>query len=805
MSRVERLPVPERLNLALLLLASAVSAGALWGASHAPHPGLLVACAVVFSFSANTLFSLLHEAVHGVFSRDRRRNEAAGLWAAAWFPTSLSVQRAFHLTHHRNNRGPNEQFDYLRPTDSVVLKYAQWYAILTGLYWAVTVVGVLVHALVPWLTRLAVLRDRRSNLANQTSARPYLDALDEVDGARARLEVVLALIVQAGLVVALDLSLPGWLACYAAFALQWSGLQYADHAFSPLDPREGAWNLRAPRPWRWAFLNYHDHLAHHREPRASWIHLPALVGEDEVRPHYFAMWLRMWAGPRPLPADDLTGAPAPRPTFGAPRGLDAWAGALSLLAVTLAFVALYGGASALSAHVPWRVPLALPGEPFVPFVPAWAPAYLSLDLLLLLVPFVVRDARAVVAFGLTMIAETVVAAACFLLLPGEDVFAARHVTGWAAPLFQAADLMNLERNFAPSLHVAYSATAALWCARATTSRGWRAGFVAWAAAIAASTLLLHEHYVVDVLLGLLLAAGAARVVGPRAARDEVWTGLLVEWALLLNMLRFGLRHRRYLVIALALYLQTGLSRRRRVVRTGFVVLQLVDDLLDGDRACSGDPRVRVDAIADRLRRPAAAPPASFDDLLADALREDLAAVVDRRGPGAPLDRALELIEVMKRDHERMRARRVLGREEVRAQLERTFGLSLDLMLVAAGSDVRARDVPALVRALGWCSVVRDLEEDLARGLINVPADEWPAIERAVDPAARREALRAWVGRHAGEARALVDAAEAQVAALEQGTGRRVLLRFARSIRRYLPPGLTPAADRCNVAAGSQSG
>ena len=97
-------PIPARKNLFILVLAIAASGTLLWGASHATNWALIIACAIAFSFTANTLFSLLHEAVHGVFNASKSINEWAGRLAAAWFPTGLSIQRAFHLTHHKNNR-----------------------------------------------------------------------------------------------------------------------------------------------------------------------------------------------------------------------------------------------------------------------------------------------------------------------------------------------------------------------------------------------------------------------------------------------------------------------------------------------------------------------------------------------------------------------------------------------------------------------------------------------------------------------------------------------------------------------------
>lgn len=294
------LSIPERLNFALLAIASLASATLLYLASHSESALAVIACAIAFSFTGNTLFSLLHEAVHGVFSPQHQVNEWAGRLAAAWFPTGLSIQRAFHLTHHRNNRSRLEQFDVLHDGDVMWLKYAQWYAILTGVYWAVAVAGVLAYLLLPRALHARPLRDKSSKVAEQTSSLAYLAVLDELDPLRARLEILSSIGLQAGMFWALDLSVVGWLACYSAFAFNWSSLQYTDHAFSPLNARNGAWNLRVGPIGRALFLNYHSHLAHHRNSQVPWIHLNSLIVPGEPRPHFFRVWLEAWRGPRRL-------------------------------------------------------------------------------------------------------------------------------------------------------------------------------------------------------------------------------------------------------------------------------------------------------------------------------------------------------------------------------------------------------------------------------------------------------------------------------------------------------------------------
>jgi hypothetical protein len=121
---------------------------------------------------------------------------------------------------------------------------------------------------------------------------------------RIRLEILFSILMQATIVRALDLSLAGWLACYAAFALNWSSLQYADHAWSVRDVHDGAWNLRVNGIVRYLFLNYHPHRAHHQHPSVPWLHLPKYVDVSEERPSFLRTYLRMWRGPRPWPGEE---------------------------------------------------------------------------------------------------------------------------------------------------------------------------------------------------------------------------------------------------------------------------------------------------------------------------------------------------------------------------------------------------------------------------------------------------------------------------------------------------------------------
>ena len=303
-TRAPALPIPDRLNISLALFSWLGAMGLLWFVSHTTHLWQMFAGAIAFSYINNTLFSLLHESVHGVFHSSPWVNDLWGRWLAAFFPTSFTLQRFFHLGHHRRNRSPAEQFDYIAPGQNIFLKNIQWYGILTGLYWLLPPLSSLVYVVVPdiYSSRFFQGDDANAAWSRQSGADAMLADVENVRRGAVSAEVLFWVLWQAALFHVLNLNWMGWGLCYAAFAVNWSSLQYADHAWSPLDPVRGAWNLRVNPVVRWLFLNYHHHRAHHENPKIPWVHLPRFVDPHEPRPSFLGIYLSMWRGPRPLPA-----------------------------------------------------------------------------------------------------------------------------------------------------------------------------------------------------------------------------------------------------------------------------------------------------------------------------------------------------------------------------------------------------------------------------------------------------------------------------------------------------------------------
>lgn len=454
-------------------------------------------------------------------------------------------------------------------------------------------------------------------------------------------------------------------------------------------------------------------------------------------------------------AAHVAGSPAPPPGRILLRRLENWLRIRLILAFSLLFLVIYGGCSWLALHMPYRISLATRWDDFA-FQPAWAWVYLSMNPVLLLVAWRLPLAR-LLPWAWVLSIQTLWAAPFFLLMPVEPL--ARPDSDLVA--FQLADRLNLSLNYFPSLHVCYAFTTA-WFLRG--GQGWLRGWLglAWALAIACSTLAIREHYLVDILGGLLLAG-----VGVRFWQPGDLLALRAELYALWNLEHFVARHRRYGLIGLVLYASSLRAwRARRPLRLGFAYLQHVDDLLDGHRVCGYEPLELV-----CLRGPNGQVDVHVLSTLWQVWRRDLEAFPES------LAWVESLRECMIRDRRRVQERALWSEEQLQEHFRETFRHSLNLLLCLAGHNLRAEAIPEMVDLLSWCSVFRDLDDDLAHGLINVPSSV------VLAQGERKWDLRPWSAEQAARAQLLIEAVELRLKDLEGRPEVRLLRPFLRSARR----------------------
>jgi len=172
------------------------------------------------------------------------------------------------------------------------------------------------------------------------------------------------------------------------------------------------------------------------------------------------------------------------------------------------WLVVYGGANWIAGLHHYRVELWSERELAIPFIPAAAVVYLSLFPMLWLSPLVLRTADRLRAFGKVIALTIVTSGVGFLVLPFEAAYPAERVDGLVGSIFHFADSINLRYNMLPSLHVAM-ATACACVYGIGHNTAVRALWWTWAVAIAVSTLVTHQHHVLDVVVGGILGLSLA--------------------------------------------------------------------------------------------------------------------------------------------------------------------------------------------------------------------------------------------------------------------------------------------------------
>ena len=157
----------------------------------------------------------------------------------------------------------------------------------------------------------------------------------------------------------------------------------------------------------------------------------------------------------------------------------------------------------------------------IPVVPAWALVYGALYAFLILLPiFVVREdahiRRTVFAYLFIWITAYVF---FFILYPTEAPRPDRVIgEGFAVWGLSALYSSDPPYNCFPSLHVAHSFVSALACLR--VHRRLTVGATVCATLVALSTLFTKQHYVVDVVGGILLALTAYLIFLRRQGQER---------------------------------------------------------------------------------------------------------------------------------------------------------------------------------------------------------------------------------------------------------------------------------------------
>lgn len=252
----------------------------------------LVLLAGGFALLMVSVYSVIHEAEHGILFRSPTLNTLGGVMTAAFFPGPFHLLRQGHIGHHLRNRSDDEAFDLWFPGESPIWKWVQLIGILTGGFYLMIVLGNLVVLFLPFLLNRRVFSFDRPSAA-------FMDSLNPRYARIIQLEAAGTIALHVAVVWLLAIPVLNYLVLYGAFGFLWSALQYVHHFGTERHVTRGARNLWIFWPIDKLWLNHNWHRTHHEHPTVSWVYLDR-IGRASGDRRGFLPWayLNMWRGPR---------------------------------------------------------------------------------------------------------------------------------------------------------------------------------------------------------------------------------------------------------------------------------------------------------------------------------------------------------------------------------------------------------------------------------------------------------------------------------------------------------------------------
>jgi hypothetical protein len=180
-----------------------------------------------------------------------------------------------------------------------------------------------------------------------------------------------------------------------------------------------------------------------------------------------------------------------------------WPAAGRLLLAGAVFVLVYRGCNVFTSLRSDVGVLMWDWEKHIPFVREFIVPYWSLDLFFCGAFFLCRSREELNLLTKRLVSVVLASGACFLLFPLKMGLPRPEPSGWTAPLFHALYAGDLPYNLAPSLHI--SLRSILWVFYgAHLTGGLRRYAKLWFMLIGLSTLLVHQHHLIDVGAGFLM-------------------------------------------------------------------------------------------------------------------------------------------------------------------------------------------------------------------------------------------------------------------------------------------------------------
>jgi len=264
--------------------------------------------------------------------------------------------------------------------------------------------------------------------------------------------------------------------------------------------------------------------------------------------------------------------------------------------------------------------------------------------------------------------------------------------------------------------------------------------------------------------------------------------LKIELLCLKQFYYFSRRHRRYFLIFLGMYLSSLFCwKRTRLLRAGYCFIQLLDDILDGDRAIDVGPGVYAESILKEIVQETFSKSSDASTLIGFVFEGA------KRRPDFPTikHKFAALVSILIDDYIRRTRRRTDLAVHLAEHHRQTFKLSMDITLAFLDSRVNSADCPEIVDSLVWCSVMRDLRDDLKSGIINIPRDIYQVpshqlSSEEIETILQEPNVQTWIRCEFASLASNMQAIEPKLHTLKDNIGKKAVKIFWKSIKSYVP-------------------
>ena len=141
----------------------------------------------------------------------------------------------------------------------------------------------------------------------------------------------------------------------------------------------------------------------------------------------------------------------------------------------------------------------------IPMVPWMIHIYNSFHILLFMNFLIIKNSLKIKAIAISLISSSAIASVFFLLFPAELGFSRTETIQGYEFWYNALHWLDHPHNLVPSLHITFSALSAYVISTEMGSVFLKLIFLLWFLLICSSIVLVHQHHLMDIVSGFVLA------------------------------------------------------------------------------------------------------------------------------------------------------------------------------------------------------------------------------------------------------------------------------------------------------------